>query len=1088
MPSEIFGTSVFSAYSAFAAWESVANVVSCVGDGTTAVAHVNAGLLMGNLYIFRIQVTNPEMTPNDNKWHIECGGESSDLFDGFTLWTFTRTSTTPMSNAVTLSNLVNISFSPFNDIATTISSSAEGVLLLTAPSGFSFGDVGVDCALLETMFSLGDAEETPTVEDSTFVNCTRLSDTMLRFSIPASSALVSGIDYKLVVSVNNSAVVSSAQSWRLESFSDVDMITPLDIVDVPGFPICDSTVEWTYSYLGSGLHVGGAALDDLSLSVRLPDSLNHGDTLVFSAPWGYDLGPKSPYEGDHPCNDLTFPADSHITNSSEILCEENVLTVLVQESTSLTSGGQILFSLDTTNPAVPSPWSTNYWRVEHRDASGLLSANLWSSWDVVPLLQDVHAVIAGSISGGGQTQLHFGFTPVTSASEVVIQGVSPGWDFTETSALPQDQVATDNQLDRVTVTVDLFSAIPVVIKLNFVGLPSDGGPAVFDITTYSSDVIVNQLTDYEGFRSPGEVAVTAPLLQSPYMMDPALHPVTSLWFPQLSSLAIASFSLTFGSAAGVGSIFRIIATSYTLSFDDFSLVDTVSSEQVALVHLPTLSVSDTLECSLQQELTPATTYALTLSTVTPIESPSSTRWVFQTTDDGEFPINHNEVDLTSEFHVVGAFIFAISVLRSPPLATVEASVSVYLGEVRPDLLTLVAPIGFSFPDQCLYAGGNAITSCIPGKFTAERNTATLIPSYDSLTGNSILGLFVYVITPQNTPADPSWQLEGTISGEQVAWGEDSSGLVVMQMSDTSVLYAGVPEINARVAVTFRTRVTLDAGSTIQVQYPSTFTYVCAESLFWLLSLPGGSLACEQEGSVLVRLNTSLPAGKYAFALDLFTPGSTPIINEFAVILSDSSDIVQDGALGLVGQTIRDLSLQAELLTWTLSDAGQVSTVGVTFTVSANIVPATFGQILITLPENWAHVVELTSDVESSTYNNSLPLAPEPWVDFSLEDKLIVTLNVSQAIVVGQYRLRFPVSVPEQIPAYNVWRLTFCESVEGASCMEPSGANSLLTFPIVGFNHGDVSPDFSVSGATARGGLFFNATLLVCAFYFLGGSV
>merc|ERR1712064_6972 len=92
---------------------------------------------------------------------------------------------------------------------------------------------------------------------------------------------------------------------------------------------------------------------------------------------------------------------------------------------------------------------------------------------------------------------------------------------------------------------------------------------------------------------------------------------------------------------------------------------------------------------------------------------------------------------------------------------------------------------------------------------------------------------------------------------------------------------------------------------------------------------------------------------------------------------------------------------------------------------------------------------------------------------------------SQAVVVGQYRLRFPVSVPEQIPVYNVWLLTFCESVEGASCTEPSGANSLLTFPIVGFNHGDVSPDFSVSGATARGGFFFNATLLVCVFFFFG---
>ena len=77
----------------------------------------------------------------------------------------------------------------FNDVATTLRVLDDCDLLLVAPSGISFGDEGVDCELLETMFSLGNAQGMLTVERAPFISCAGLNDTTLRFNISSSSGV-----------------------------------------------------------------------------------------------------------------------------------------------------------------------------------------------------------------------------------------------------------------------------------------------------------------------------------------------------------------------------------------------------------------------------------------------------------------------------------------------------------------------------------------------------------------------------------------------------------------------------------------------------------------------------------------------------------------------------------------------------------------------------------------------------------------------------------------------------------------------------------------------------------------------------------
>jgi hypothetical protein len=110
-------------------WVQGVLVRSCRGTGPDARLWIDPGITPGfqpeEVYPFRIRVfANPTFQPTHNVWTVEFNGESSDPFEGFTLWTFTRTSlsmvstarSSPVTGETPLDNPLTMTFRPTNTI------------------------------------------------------------------------------------------------------------------------------------------------------------------------------------------------------------------------------------------------------------------------------------------------------------------------------------------------------------------------------------------------------------------------------------------------------------------------------------------------------------------------------------------------------------------------------------------------------------------------------------------------------------------------------------------------------------------------------------------------------------------------------------------------------------------------------------------------------------------------------------------------------------------------------------------------------------------------------------------------------------
>merc|ERR1711976_534464 len=87
-------------------------------------------------------------------------------------------------------------------------------------------------------------------------------------------------------------------------------------------------------------------------------------------------------------------------------------------------------------------------------------------------------------------------------------------------------------------------------------------------------------------------------------------------------------------------------------------------------------------------------------------------------------------------------------------------------------------------------------------------------------------------------------------------------------------------------------------------------------------------------------------------------------------------------------------------------------------------------------------------------------------------RMFFDTSETRSLPVGKYRWSFPVFVPVKLPAYNVFVLTICGEVTSAAnnvtCGDPRGPRTLVSFPLPGFNHGDVGTGEDLT--TAQTGL------------------
>lgn len=127
-PTEVFGSGQ-ALPPEYAVWPQGVSIVSCRGEGPDARIQIDPGVTDGLLrelfYPIRVATLhNPTEQPAVNHWSLDFNGEASEPFEGFVLWTFTRTSlltaTTGRSTTVTgeafFVNPVTITFRPRNTV------------------------------------------------------------------------------------------------------------------------------------------------------------------------------------------------------------------------------------------------------------------------------------------------------------------------------------------------------------------------------------------------------------------------------------------------------------------------------------------------------------------------------------------------------------------------------------------------------------------------------------------------------------------------------------------------------------------------------------------------------------------------------------------------------------------------------------------------------------------------------------------------------------------------------------------------------------------------------------------------------------
>jgi hypothetical protein len=83
-----------------------------------------------------------------------------------------------------------------------------------------------------------------------------------------------------------------------------------------------------------------------------------------------------------------------------------------------------------------------------------------------------------------------------------------------------------------------------------------------------------------------------------------------------------------------------------------------------------------------------------------------------------------------------------------------------------------------------------------------------------------------------------------------------------------------------------------------------------------------------------------------------------------------------------------------------------------------------------------------------------------------------------------YQFSFPVTVPAQMPPYNIWTISLC--LANGGCITSSDSSVIVTFPIPGFAIGEQHPDSvrrESSGAFATVvGSTFSLLLATVAFW------
>lgn len=1083
----------------YSVWPLEYRPTKCTGVGREAQITIPSGLGRYSLYVFRIGVrNNPPSTPDWNKWSMNFNDESSDPFQGFTVWTFTNMAInavgamkTPRAGIPRTATPVTIVFTPFNTVpAKPPNEQYGGMIRLTVPVEHEIEHQNDNMQTCEVQLFISDRSE---IFESTDYVC-QVENTVKQLLYMAGDKTVRGaFSYTLIVWVFNPPTATLAATWRMDTFQrfSAEPDTALDETEFVGYNVNNMLNIFQVVNTNNVLN-GNTKINDVDILLQFPDPMKDGDEILVTGPKDFNLIGNPELAN---CNEFRWVGGVQLPVTGEPGCTcdlQNFCTIrwLIDESKdpAYPQNQDLHFKVGTTNPSKTPFLTDNYWKVAHMKGSVVKSSHIFQGWSVNPQLENVDLRLVGTKYAAGKiSDIEVKFTPITDADTLKIEAIFPTqFNFDQSTVpLPYD---IDSRSEGSTLIINrggFRAGVMATIAINTVRLGRAGGQTRFNFVTYKDEMLDlgekrDEKLDFTGgFRLPGLISViSAPILRSQYQDARAMFPVKSLFQPRVQEDAKAEFTLSFSRAVQASE--RLLVTcqgqaKYQLKQSPFVVIGIGEIE--TNVEIDTDGI---LRATLKPGR-PATEVALQADTpytiimwVLPVQGTNT--WRFDTSDGGSLPTNTNDGELNG-FAPVEQFVLGVEAVRSPPRAVVNVILNIDVGNAIVRELIIVTPPEFSFDDS---AGGCG-NMCLPGEsFATNRKTATIAsPTGEPLT--QLQGIQVRVLTPEQTPSSVTWYVEGRGqgAGTTVGWGE-GAGFFVTQMAATNVMYPAVATVQqAQIVFTFALNV--NAGNQINIVSPPGFILTCStEGALKQISLPGGKPNCIDDPLQIV-VDTTLTRDQYAFALLVDLPPETPDANTFSIIIRDLDNNVVDAAYSIQGKPIVAIPVTRPYLFWTQSEPGQRTdvTIGLEFTLTTSGVKA----VLIMLPETFIHDVQTPTDVQNMNKDFRVA-AGSDWADTQYTDRIKIALDDSGGgvdIDPGVYRFKFPVLVPPSMPNSNYWSISLCNDRD---CQQPDDRYIIVSFPIAGFSLYELPPeairppnmDRESRGSTA--GVVFIAALLL----------
>eukprot|EP00930_Biecheleria_cincta_P034639 TRINITY_DN23911_c0_g1_i1.p1 TRINITY_DN23911_c0_g1~~TRINITY_DN23911_c0_g1_i1.p1 ORF type:complete len:3207 (+),score=370.81 TRINITY_DN23911_c0_g1_i1:517-9621(+) len=1097
---EVFGPNTRSSWPPdYTVWTPDARPVSCAGFGREAFIGIPPGALRRfNKYVFRIGIrVNPLETPVWNKWSLNYNDESSDPFVGFTLWTNTDMKVIPVGtqriDAEQVETPIEFRFSPYNTVpAKPGNAPMGGVLRMHAPPGFKFVALPPTTTPpppasqgVRRLSGLGALLNLPRCSvqlsriggggDFTETDHLCLVDkngTMISIYMAGAKYIEGLRSYTAIVMVTNPNSTGAASGWRLESFAqwDAHPDQALDDSTVVGYDVNDVLEEFHVTNTNS-IFNGKAKINDIDIVMRFPDELNNTDLINITGPKGYNLI-GNPEERN--CNEFRWVGTNPLPASGPPTCECDDLFLDCNLSFRIWEGRHALpalaanttlrFKIATQNPSTTPVTMENYWRAAHLRYSGttILSSHIRESWHIKPQLEDIQITLVGNkIASGEISDIKVQFTAITFGDTISIQAAHPaGFNFD--SSLISEPYVVSSKSEGDTIILNNGNFKPggrYEISISTVRLGASGGPTTFNLNTYTDDSLMikkdESLNFRGGFRLPGLVQmVVPPLLQSQFKEQATAFPVKSLFPPRLQEDAKAVFVLSF--ARQVKALEKLVVTCqgsgrYFLKAAPFTIIGMAQIDTSVELDEKTGELRATLKPgrpATEVALQAHNPYTLTLW-VLPVRGINT--WRFETTDGGALPSNTND-GKTEGFSPVEPMKVQVYAVRSPPRAVIDVFLKLDAGNAVIRQLTIIAPPSFTFDTS----RGSCGDMCTVGRplGSTSRMTATLaMPTGVPI--SDLTNLKIHVMTPQRTPSQVSWFVEGReqATGPIVAWGEEQ-GFFVTQMAGSSVTYPAVAGLrDALISFTFILDV--DAGNVIYVVAPPGFVLTCSrEGTLKQISLPGGKPDCVDD-PLEIKLDSTLTNGKYAFALIGDIPETTPTVNSFSLVIRDVSNRVVDAAFAIQGVPLVNIGVCCPNLAWSASEPNSRSSIelGISFSRETPNVKA----VLLMLPELFEHQINTPLDVVNM---DGFPVSVDAdWADIQNSDRIVVSVDVNSLFEVavikpGTYRFSFPVKIPRTMSRNNFWSVSLCNH---RNCAQPNDRYTIVSFPIAGFQLFEMAP-------------------------------